>query len=623
MEIQEKLFFKVFRNKYLKKQIFHHVRLYNNNYHTQEFTIESLAKYPMKEYLRSILIKDYQEQDQQLLNTLLNSLPNIEILESEKDYNKTLPSVSVSSIRSIKFGEKFDQPIVCYTLPMLSVKESLTSLVLGESFNQPIDFQCLVNLKTLVFGNFFNQPLKPSQLPKSLTSLEFGHAYNQKIQYGVLPTSLETLKLGPSFNKMIFSKQSKRKRSSSLFFKLLPSFKSSSSSRAIEQQKEEDYDNEENEDKSLKNLKVLELGEYFNGKLKSLGKLPSSLESIRFGGIFNQKLSNMSKLTSLKSLRFGRLFNQNIDSLPPFLTSITFSFHFNSEIKESSIPPTLKKIIFGYMYNRPIGFLKSTNVESITFGHNFDQPFIDSTTTTATCSNDESSSSSLLPQSLTYLDLRESTRFDQPFDKPNILPPNLKTLHLFKRYKRSMIAKYLPSTLENFVISITESNPQYLDQNLPISKIIFKTNLSPSVIVKSDQKKLQGLPYSIKSSTPIVNIEFDYFYITTFNLFKIPETVEQISFNFLFDISTLKHTIFPRKLKTLHITYTGERELILDRYSLPQTITTLYINNTKSTSIKILSLPNSLNEIYCKYSNVKFINYCLNHNLYNILKIID
>ncbi|KAN0018601.1 hypothetical protein ACTFIU_008529 [Dictyostelium citrinum] len=604
---QELLFFKVFRNKYLKKQIFHHVRLYNNNYHTQEFTIESLAKYPMKEYLRSILIKDYQEQDQQLLNTLLNSLPNIEILESEKDYNKTLPSVSVSSIRSIKFGEKFDQPIVCYTLPMLSVKESLTSLVLGESFNQPIDFQQLVNLKTLVFGNFFNQPLKPSQLPKSLTYLEFGHAYNQKIQYGVLPTSLETLKLGPSFNKMIFSKQSKRKRSSSLLFKLIPSFKSNNNN--IEQIED---DNEENDDKTLKNLKVLELGEYFNGKLKSLGKLPSSLESIRFGGIFNRKLSNMSKLTSLKNLRFGRLFNQNIDSLPPSLTSITFSFHFNSEIKESSIPPTLKKIVFGYMYNRPIGFLKSTNVESITFGHNFDQPFIDTTT-----------NESLLPQSLTYLNLRESTRFDQPFDKPNSLPPKLKTLHLFKRYKRSMVAKYLPSTLENFEISITESNPHYLDQNLPISKIVFKTNLSPSVIVKSDQKKLQGLPYSIKSSTPIVNIEFDYFYITTFNLFKIPETVEQISFNFLFDISTLKQTVFPRKLKSLHLTYMGERELILDRYSLPQTITTLYINNTKSTSIKILSLPNSLNEIYCKYSNVKFINYCLNHNLYNILKIID
>ncbi|KAN0053167.1 hypothetical protein ACTA71_006691 [Dictyostelium dimigraforme] len=616
---QDLLFFKIFRNKYLKKQIFYHVRLYNNNYHTREFTIESLNKYPMKEYLRSILIKDYQEQDQQLLNTLLNSLPNIEILESEKDYNKTLPLVSASSIRSIKFGEKFDQPLVCYTLPMLSVKESLTSLVLGESFNQPIDFQQLVNLKTLIFGNFFNQPLKPTQLPKSLTYLEFGHAYNQKIPYGVLPTSLETLKLGPSFNKMIFSKQSKRKRSSSLLFKLLLSFKSSSSGGGgggecvVQQNNNEEEDDEENEDKTtLKNLKVLELGEYFNGKLKSLGKLPLSLESIRFGGIFNQKLSNMSKLTSLKTLRFGRLFNQNIDSLPPFLTSITFSFHFNSEIKESSIPSTLKKIVFGYMFNRPVGFLKSTNVESITFGHNFDQPFIDTIT-----------NQSLLPESLTFLDLRESTRFDQPFDKPNSLPPKLKTLQLFKRYKRSMMANNLPSTLENFELSITESNPHYLDQNLPISKIIFKTNLSPSVIVKSDQKKLQTLPYSIKSSKPIFNIEFDYFYISTFNLFKIPETVEQISFNYLFDISTLKQTLFPRKLKTLHITYKGERELVLDRFSLPQTITTLYINNTKSTSIKIISLPNSLNEIYCKYTNVSFINYCLNNNLYSILKIID
>ncbi|KAK5574850.1 hypothetical protein RB653_010104 [Dictyostelium firmibasis] len=613
---QDKLFFKIFRNKYLKKQIFYHVRLYNNNYHTQDFTMESLAKYPMKEYLRSIVIKDYQEQDQQLMNNLLNSLPNIEILESEKDYNKTLPSVSVSSIRSIKFGEKFDQPIVCYTLPMLSIKESLTSLVLGESFNQPIDFQQLVNLKTLVFGNFFNQALKPTQLPKSLTYLEFGHAYNQKIPYGVLPTSLETLKLGPSFNKMIFSKQSKRKRSSSLFFKLLPSFKTEcdenkckSKKKHNHQQQPNHQEEEENDDKTLKNLKVLELGEYFNGKLKSLGKLPNSLESIRFGGIFNQKLSNMSKLTSLKSLRFGRLFNQNIDSLPPFLTSISFSFHFNSEIKESSIPPTLKKIVFGYMYNRPIGFLKSTNVESITFGHNFDQPFV--------C---EKTNQSLLPESLTYLDLRESTRFDQPFDKPNSLPPKLKSLHLFKRYKRNMVAKFLPPTLENFVVSITESNPHYLDQNLPISKIIFKTNL---VIVKSDQKKPQGLPFSIKSSTPILKIEFDYFYLSAFNLFKIPETVEQVSFNFLFDVSTLKQTVFPRKLKSLHLTYMGERELILDRHSLPHTITSLYINNIKPTSIKILSLPNSINEIYCKYSNVKFINYCLNHNLYNMLKIID
>jgi hypothetical protein len=79
-----------------------------------------------------------------------------------------------------------------YKLPL--VPRSVTTLLFGSQFNQPLDVGALPqSLTELTFGHTFNQTIGANILPRSLTSLTFGARFNQPIRSNVLPQSLTRL----------------------------------------------------------------------------------------------------------------------------------------------------------------------------------------------------------------------------------------------------------------------------------------------------------------------------------------------------------------------------------------------------------------------------------------------
>ena len=72
----------------------------------------------------------------------------------------------------------------------------MTHLILGDSFNENVDF-LPHNIKVIIFGENFNCSV--DLLPNSLTHLTFGSNFNQKVDK--LPKLITHLTLGKNFNQ--------------------------------------------------------------------------------------------------------------------------------------------------------------------------------------------------------------------------------------------------------------------------------------------------------------------------------------------------------------------------------------------------------------------------------------
>lgn len=79
--------------------------------------------------------------------------------------------------------------------------ETITHLILGISFNQPIDNLLPPLLLLLKVGAHFSQPV--NSLPTQLTQLGLGSDFNHPIDH--LPSSLRYLKLGYGFQHSLLS----------------------------------------------------------------------------------------------------------------------------------------------------------------------------------------------------------------------------------------------------------------------------------------------------------------------------------------------------------------------------------------------------------------------------------
>ncbi|EGC38540.1 hypothetical protein DICPUDRAFT_28495, partial [Dictyostelium purpureum] len=613
------------RNKFLNYQIFKHIRLFNNNIHSQEFTLERLECYKYKEYLKSVIILDCNEDEKiAKLNKILESLPNIKSLESPRDFNRELPQQEFTKLEAVTFGSHFNSGFVCCTLPVISIAENLTSLHFGDNFNQPIDLVLLQNLKTLSFGSNFNQKIKSGTLPDSLRILKFGAHYNQEMDNAVFPKSLESLTFSTCFNKKIFQKRgcSGSDGKGGIISSILGKTLCRSSSKKY-------YRDEVN-------LKSLEFGDYFNLPLKNI-RLPSSLTLLKFGSNFNQKTftttPSITKFKNLTTLIFGNLYNQNIVYLPPSLVSLELSFHFNSIISASAIPSTLEKISFGYMYNKSLCCLKDSNVKTVILGTSFNQPlYTDVNKLVSNCIENENKSD--LPSSLTHLDLSISTRFDQDIGS-TLLNTSLITLKLHKNYKKLININLLPkslndlqsdgssssSTLTTSTIKSYDTSP---NSKMEIQQMISTSSLLPISKIIFDKSFRQPIPPGSIKSNYLKTIDFRFLYVSPLlRPGSIPDGVETVSFN-IYNIKLLKG-ILPASVKNLYISSYGLNPII-DAGTLPNTIEKIFIRHSeKPVQFKsISSLPSNLENIYCFNTNKSFIEYCLNHKfLYSYLKIID
>ncbi|KAM9965879.1 hypothetical protein ACTFIR_006059 [Dictyostelium discoideum] len=328
------LFFKVFRNLYIKNIIFKILRLYKK-YCKKYNVFKSVEQYKLfkdKEYLIKI------EWDMNI-EIPINLIPDntIKYLKFGKYYNQPINSlpIGIESI-DLKYSLNFNQN-------QFQIPITLKTLILNRDFNQNFtnlsnndnnnknnsnlslnkvenisfgrDYDCLIDerifsksIRSIRLSDSFCQELDDKTLPKTLTFLEFGWTFNGNLKIGDLDglTKLRVLKFGVSFNNEIQCN-------------VLPN-----------------------------SIEKITFGSSFN-QVILMNSLPRNLRILKFGSSFNQPILPFSlsseSLPNLLKLKFDSSFNQPIlpSSLSNSITRLEFrSTHFNQQLSISSLPKNLK-----------------------------------------------------------------------------------------------------------------------------------------------------------------------------------------------------------------------------------------------------------------------------------------
>ncbi|KAM9971779.1 hypothetical protein ACTFIW_011762 [Dictyostelium discoideum] len=322
-DYKELLFWKVWRNFFLKNEILFHQRLYNL-YSSFEFNdLKSLLNFQYREYLQNIRFSFYFDEPLSIINF--------------KNNNNIFPN----SVKKITFGYSFNQAINQYSFSPNS--SSLTSLEFGESFNQDIQINSLPpSLTCLKFGKNFNCPLSLGVLPLSgnLKSISFGLSYNQPIQY--IPNGVEKLKIG---GNSVYNNVNNNNKNNNKINK---------------------YPN---------SIKIFKFDKYFNDIIM-VGTIPNSVLKVKFGVQFNREISMEQIPLSVTEIDFGFKWNQPLNefSLPKNgnLKSIIFSHFFNQPINANCLPDGLTHLKFGPLYSKEINFNHlPSSIEILMFHNSF------------------------------------------------------------------------------------------------------------------------------------------------------------------------------------------------------------------------------------------------------------
>ncbi|EGC39049.1 hypothetical protein DICPUDRAFT_148184 [Dictyostelium purpureum] len=184
----DKLFFKVWRNILIKREIKKHLDLYRIYYRVTAESKSCLLNVN-RNYI-SILEYGFDEFiDIDLIP------PSVTTLEFCNWFNQPIVKGAIpDSVNRIVFGFTYNQPVIVGAIPC-----SVQNISFDELFNQTITKGCIPpSVHTLKFGTRFNKYIAPLVLPPSITKLVFGYEYNHSLENSI-PSSITTLSLGQSF----------------------------------------------------------------------------------------------------------------------------------------------------------------------------------------------------------------------------------------------------------------------------------------------------------------------------------------------------------------------------------------------------------------------------------------
>jgi hypothetical protein len=235
-------------------------------------------------------MKQYYDFENKILtlpcffNNKLTNLPEgVEtiIFKNDNFSNYSRYAISISS--------KFNQPLDEGDLP-----DSVISLTLGHSFDQPVD-HLPRKLQFLKIGDSFTKSV--DNLPSTITTLILGGLFNKPVEN--LPLSLISLTLGYWFNQPVDN---------------LPS-----------------------------GLLYLTVGHTFD---KPIDKLPANLQRLTLGKIFNQSLELVPATVTHLQISNSYNYVNNIPNQIKFL-AIFFDFEYTFTFRENinNLPFGLKKIV--------------------------------------------------------------------------------------------------------------------------------------------------------------------------------------------------------------------------------------------------------------------------------------
>lgn len=276
--------------------------------------------------LKQLWIEKY---NQPLDNSIF--LPEMELEQlTVCDYDYPLNLSALRSLKEIIFKPSFpwwnnNYVPKCFNqqLTINSLPDSLTKLVLSDSWNHPLEPHVLPkNLTHLVFGKEFNQQIESSLSNLLLLEeLEFGSGFNESIHPSSLPPNLKQLKLGN--NNM--------------------------------------YETGHKYDKIIKigSLPKTLIKFIFNHNYKKntieLGALPPGLECLEFGkdveiGSFEVNFLPQS-LHSFSIFSYYGTFAKGV--LPKNLNRLKITLNFNQSFDQDLLPRNLHSLSLGENYNRP------------------------------------------------------------------------------------------------------------------------------------------------------------------------------------------------------------------------------------------------------------------------------
>ncbi|KAM9997661.1 hypothetical protein ACTFIY_007336 [Dictyostelium cf. discoideum] len=204
------LFFKIWRNKYLRYRIFHQmkkssinrIQKYNNceeienlenSYYIKHLKLVENSPIPINGIPNSVrLLRLNCNFNHKLLIGSFSLSKRLEILILGEIFNQTIErNLLPNSLKKIKFGLKFNQSL--QHLP-----SSVTSIKVSGSFLKPETIPSTVTELKLYF--FFNKEnLTTNDIPKSIKSLKMDICFNNIFVVGFIPNSVTKLVLGPRF----------------------------------------------------------------------------------------------------------------------------------------------------------------------------------------------------------------------------------------------------------------------------------------------------------------------------------------------------------------------------------------------------------------------------------------
>ncbi|KAM9945124.1 hypothetical protein ACTFIT_003376 [Dictyostelium discoideum] len=560
MELNSKLFFKLWRNKVIRLRIFYHLNIFYSHIFSREFSIHEIRLYKFKEYLQNVILTD-----QEFYKCKINLPLNVEKL-AFKNFNQEIGSGWLDGnekLTHLDLGKSYNHPLKIGDIP-----NGITNLTLSYNFDFQIQpFAIPSSVTSITFGNRWNQQLIKDSLPKSLKSLKFGSCFNNKgnpIDFSIFPKSIESIIFGKDFQQLIEPNS---------FETFLPNL--------VKLEFNSEYKKKLKLNSIPKTVKELFLGynnnfnNNNNNNDESIFKcIPNSVTKLTLGDYLSNPIEAYDLPDSITDLSLGLNNSINVGSIPNSVKSLEF-FSYNRSTPDGTLPNSLVKLKFSQDFNQELsyGLFKNCyeSLTSLDLGYLFKR-----------------FKSGVLPKNLK--ELKFNRLFNPDYLDPNSIPDSVETLQIMPNFKLNQNNNNnIPKSLKNLIL---------INFNCVIPKDYFKNS---NVL----WNQLKSLDLSESSFNSVIHEGC------------LPLNLEILKFSSEFN-QNLTLEMLPPNLKTLQLGSNFNK--IINRDNMPESLTTLWVLGCPKLTHD--QLPINLISIFTYNTNKEFLNSLDYDYFWYFLKII-
>ncbi|KAN0023311.1 hypothetical protein ACTFIU_011481 [Dictyostelium citrinum] len=554
------LFYKAFRNIFIKKQLFKFIRLLNNLHRL--ISNQQYSNFYNYHFHYNDFINNFN-----LFNNVINSNNNN---NNNNNNNSNINNNNNNNYNNI-----------------------------NNNYNN-INNNNYNNENNNNYNNINNNKIEKEYLPSNIKNLNL--SLNDEPNIISIPDSVETLTFGCKFIGTLSSSYLP-KGLKTLIFNLGCSSEFNSNS----------FNNLSTTSSSIEKLV---LSGRFNYPIPINCLVGNSLKEIQFIGKYNQPILSNSIPNSVTSLVFGDYFNKAIYGLPDSIVHIQFGKSFNQELTKDWIPNNLKSLELGTNFNKiikpnvlPITLekleFKDHNLLSTTFfssnnNNNIDYKQNSPTKNINNNIKNLNSSGSLLDYCFTsspfekllvqgsipnsncwviidglaiqgpQLDISKSSEnyykeedelyFNYREIKPNMIPMGVKRIIFHDNFDSLIRKNVIPNSVEEIELGNKFNKPLVINSfSSSLTSIIFGDSFDQCLRVgclpNSCTSLTLGLcfnqriePNQLPQGLKILKLSYRFDY--QLEVGSLPQSLEYLQFGYLFN-QTIGHNVLPKSLKSL------------------------------------------------------------------------